>query len=200
MMLSDELLGWLWPVFMLVYMLTAPVFGAWGDRGSRRRPIALGVLLWSLATVLSGLARDYGQLLGARALVGVGEAAYVAIAPALLADCFPLSARGRVFSVLNMAIPVGAALGYVVGGLIGHHLGWRPAFFICGAPGALLAAAVLWLPDPPRGVQDAPLAAAAPGRPPAGSGGGERRVLRSEEHTSELQSPMYLVCRLLLEK
>ena len=170
MTLSDEQLGWLWPAFMLVYMLTAPVFGAWGDRGSRRRPIALGVLLWSLATVLSGLARDYAELLGARALVGVGEAAYVAIAPALLADCFPLSARGRVFSVLNMAIPVGAALGYVVGGLIGHHLGWRPAFFICGAPGALLAAAVLWLPDPPRGVQDAPLAAGAPGRTPAASG------------------------------
>src|SRR5947208_488696 len=115
-------------------------------------------------------AAGHGPLLGARALVGVGEAAYGAIAPALLADCFPLSARGRVFSVLNMAIPVGAALGYVVGGLIGHHLGWRPAFFICGAPGALLAAAVLWLPDPPRGVQDAPLAAAAPGRTPAASG------------------------------
>ena len=158
MTLSDEQLGWLWPAFMLVYMLTAPVFGAWGDRGSRRRPIALGVLIWSLATVLSGLVRDYPQLLAARALVGIGEAAYVAIAPALLADCFPLSARGRVFSVLNMAIPVGAALGYVFGGLIGHHLGWRPAFFICGAPGALLAAAVLWLPDPPRGVQDGPVA------------------------------------------
>jgi MFS family permease len=168
MTLSDEQLGWLWPAFMLVYMLTAPVFGAWGDRGSRRRPIALGVLIWSLATVLSGLVRDYPQLLAARALVGVGEAAYVAIAPALLADCFPLSARGRVFSVLNMAIPVGAALGYVVGGLIGHHLGWRPAFFICGAPGALLAAAVLWLPDPPRGVQDGPVASGVRAAMPAG--------------------------------
>jgi MFS transporter, Spinster family, sphingosine-1-phosphate transporter len=168
MTLSDEQLGWLWPAFMLVYMLTAPVFGAWGDRGSRRRPIALGVLIWSLATVLSGLVRDYPQLLAARALVGVGEAAYVAIAPALLADCFSLSARGRVFSVLNMAIPVGAALGYVLGGLIGHHLGWRPAFFICGAPGALLAAAVLWLPDPPRGVQDSPVAAGVRAATPAG--------------------------------
>jgi MFS transporter, Spinster family, sphingosine-1-phosphate transporter len=168
MTLSDEQLGWLWPAFMLVYMLTAPVFGAWGDRGSRRRPIALGVLIWSLATVLSGLVRDYPQLLAARALVGVGEAAYVAIAPALLADCFSLSARGRVFSVLNMAIPVGAALGYVLGGLIGHHLGWRPAFFICGAPGALLAAAVLWLPDPPRGVQDSPVAAGGRAATPAG--------------------------------
>jgi MFS family permease len=139
---------------MIVYTIAAPLFGAWGDRGSRTRPIAIGVLLWSLATVLSGLAQSYGQLFAARALVGIGEAAYVAIAPALLADCFALSARGRVYSVLNMAIPVGAALGYVLGGLIGHHVGWRAAFLVCGAPGALLAVAALWLPDPPRGVHD----------------------------------------------
>ncbi|HEY0766757.1 MAG TPA: MFS transporter [Steroidobacteraceae bacterium] len=159
MELSDTQVGWLWPAFMLVYMLAAPVFGAWGDRGSRTRPIAIGVFIWSLATVLSGLARSYPQLLAGRALVGVGEAAYVAIAPALLADCFPASGRGRVYSVLNMAIPVGAALGYVLGGLIGHHFGWRAAFFVAGAPGMLLAAAALWLPDPARGVQDAPVTA-----------------------------------------
>src|SRR5437879_2790730 len=114
--LSDQQLGWLMSAFMLVYMLAAPVFGALGDRGSRTRPIAVGVFLWSLATVLSGIAGSYPQLLGGRALVGIGEAAYVAIAPALLADCFPVSSRGRVYSVLNMAIPVGSALGYVVGG------------------------------------------------------------------------------------
>jgi MFS family permease len=155
MALSDAQLGWLASAFMVVYMLAAPVFGAWGDRGSRTRPIALGVFVWSLATVLSGLARSYPQLLAGRALVGIGEAAYVAIAPALLADCFPVSGRGRVYSVLNMAIPVGSALGIVLGGLIGHHFGWRAAFFVAGAPGMLLAAAVLWLPDPPRGAHDA---------------------------------------------
>jgi MFS transporter, Spinster family, sphingosine-1-phosphate transporter len=84
----------------------------------------------------------------------VGEAAYVAIAPALLADCFPVNARGRVFAVLNMAIPVGAALGYVLGGLIGQHVGWREAFFICGAPGMLLALSTLFVVDPPRGAQE----------------------------------------------
>jgi MFS transporter, Spinster family, sphingosine-1-phosphate transporter len=161
MQLSHQQAGWLWTAFMLVYMVTAPVFGAWGDRGSRTRPIALGVFIWSLATVLSGLARNYPQLFAARALVGIGEAAYVAVAPALLADCFPLSARGRIYAILNMAIPVGAALGYVLGGLIGHHYGWRAAFFLCGAPGMLLALGVLWLRDPPRGAQE-PLASAAP--------------------------------------
>jgi MFS family permease len=163
--LSDTQLGALWPAFMVVYMITAPVFGAWGDRGSRTRPIAIGVFLWSLATVLSGLAHSYPQLLGARALVGIGEAAYVAIAPALLADCFPVGGRGRVYAVLNMAIPVGAALGYVLGGLIGHHFGWRAAFLLCGVPGMLLAAAVLRLPDPARGAQDSP--ARVPGARPA---------------------------------
>lgn len=151
--LSDSQIGLLTTAFMIVYMVAAPIYGALGDRGSRTRPIALGVLGWSLATLLSGFARSYEHLLGARALVGVGEAAYVAIAPALLSDCFPRSQRGRVLAVFNMAIPVGSALGYIVGGLMSHHYGWRQAFFVAGAPGVLLALLVLRLPDPPRGAQ-----------------------------------------------
>ncbi len=143
MSLNDTQIGWLVPAFMLVYMVAAPLFGAWGDRGARTRPIAIGVFLWSLATALSGLAHDYPQLLAGRALVGIGEAACVAIAPALLADCFAVARRGRVLAIFNMAIPVGSALGYVLGGLIGHHFGWRAAFFVAGAPGMLLAFAVL---------------------------------------------------------
>lgn len=152
--LSDAQLGWLQSVFIFIYMVAAPVFGAWGDRGSRTRPIALGVGIWSVATVLTGLAQNYGQLLAARAVVGIGEAAVITIGPALLADCFPAAGRGRVFAVLNMAIPVGAALGYVVGGQMGAHFGWRSAFFVAGAPGLVLAIMALWLPDPPRGSQD----------------------------------------------
>ena len=162
MSLSDTQIGWLVPAFMLVYMVAAPLFGAWGDRGARTRPIAIGVFLWSLATALSGLAHDYPQLLAGRALVGIGEAACVAIAPALLADCFAVARRGRVMAIFNMAIPVGSALGYVLGGLIGHHLGWRAAFFVAGAPGMLLAFAVLGLADPPRGAQEPAAAAARP--------------------------------------
>jgi MFS transporter, Spinster family, sphingosine-1-phosphate transporter len=169
--------GWLWPAFMLVYMIAAPVFGAWGDRGSRTRPIALGVAVWSVATVLSGLARSYPQLFASRALVGIGEAAYAAIAPALLADYFPAGARGRVYAVLNMALPVGAALGYVLGGFIGHHFGWRAAFFLCGAPGMLLAAVMLALPDPPRGAQDAPATVRAGGPAGAAAAGGVSAAL-----------------------
>ena len=152
--LSDANLGSLMSGFLVVYTLTAPVFGALGDRRSRPRLIALGVACWSFATALSGFAGSYLTLLAARASVGVGEAAYVTIAPTLLSDYFPVRQRGRVMAIFFCAIPVGSALGYVVGGLVDKHYGWRMAFFVAGGPGMLLAALCLLLRDPPRGVQD----------------------------------------------
>jgi MFS transporter, Spinster family, sphingosine-1-phosphate transporter len=152
--LSDHQVGMLTSAFMLVYMVAAPIFGALGDRGSRTRPIAFGVFLWSIATVASGFAQNFGHLLGARAILGIGEAAYVSIAPALLSDAFARDQRGRVLSVFNMAIPVGAALGYITGGLFSHAHNWRHAFFVAGTPGIVLALLVLVLKDPPRGSHD----------------------------------------------
>lgn len=154
MHLSDAQLGSLMSGFLIIYMLTAPLFGRWGDRGSRPKPIAIGVFVWSLATGLSGLARSYVPLLCARAVVGIGEAAYATIAPSLLADFFGKRTRGRAFAIFNMAIPVGAALGYIVGGVVRHHFGWHAAFFVAGVPGVILAAWILRLPDPPRGAKD----------------------------------------------
>lgn len=151
---SDPQFGALVSAFMLVYMTTAPAFGVLGDKGSRPRLIALGVGLWSIATVLAGFASHYAWLLGARAAVGIGEAAYGSIAPALLADYFPDRQRSRAFAVMYMAIPVGSALGYVVGGAMDAHFGWRSAFFVAGVPGLLLALLTLGLLDPPRGAQD----------------------------------------------
>jgi len=141
--------------FLAIYTLTAPVFGALGDRRSRPRLIAFGVGFWSLATSLSGFAGSYIGLLAARGSVGIGEAAYATIAPSLLSDYFPVDRRGRVMAIFFCAIPVGSALGYVVGGLMNVHFGWRPAFFVAGIPGLALAALCLWLRDPPRGSQDA---------------------------------------------
>lgn len=168
--LTDSELGSLMSGFIIVYLLAAPIFGRLGDRGSRPKPIAIGVFLWSLATGLSGLARNYLQLLGARALVGVGEAAYGTIAPSLLADFFEKRTRGRAFAIFNMAIPVGAALGFIVGGLVRQRFGWQMAFYVAGAPGVLLALWILRIPDPPRGAKDeqdieapAPASAAPPG-------------------------------------
>jgi MFS family permease len=140
--------------FLIVYTVVAPIFGALGDRGSRPRLIALGVAIWSFATALSGFAFNYLTLLAARAAVGVGEASYVTIAPSLLSDYFPLRQRGRVMAIFFCAIPVGSALGYVVGGLVDKHFGWRAAFFVAGIPGLLLASLCLLLRDPPRGGQE----------------------------------------------
>jgi MFS family permease len=163
--LTDADLGSLMSGFLVVYTLTAPIFGALGDRRSRPRLIALGVACWSFATALSGFAGSYFALLAARASVGIGEAAYVTIAPSLLSDYFPVRQRGRVMAIFFCAIPVGSALGYVVGGLVDKHYGWRTAFFVAGGPGLVLAALCLLLRDPPRGAQDSeakPAPATAP--------------------------------------
>jgi MFS transporter, Spinster family, sphingosine-1-phosphate transporter len=152
--LSDAQLGSLMSGFLIVFALVAPVFGALGDRYSRPRLIAFGVGCWSLATALSGLAGSFAALFAARASVGVGEAAYVTVGPSLLSDYFPRGQRGRVMAIFFCAIPVGSALGYVVGGLMGTHFGWRTAFFVAGIPGLALALLCLGLTDPPRGSQD----------------------------------------------
>jgi MFS transporter, Spinster family, sphingosine-1-phosphate transporter len=152
--LSDAELGSLMSGFLAVYTLAAPIFGALGDRRARPRLIAFGVGCWSLATALSGFAGSYMGLLAARAAVGIGEAAYGTIAPSLLSDYFPADKRGRVMAIFFCAIPVGSALGYVVGGLMDLHFGWRVAFFVAGIPGLALAILCLWMKDPPRGGQD----------------------------------------------
>jgi len=166
--LTDADLGTFMSAFLVVYTLVAPIFGALGDRGSRPRLIALGVGIWSFATALSGFAVNYVTLLAARAAVGIGEASYVTIAPSLLSDYFPLRQRGRVMAIFFCAIPVGSALGYVVGGLVDKHYGWRAAFFVAGIPGLLLASLCLLLRDPPRGVQEQGAATDAPSRARSG--------------------------------
>jgi MFS transporter, Spinster family, sphingosine-1-phosphate transporter len=152
--LTDTQSGSLMSGFLIVFAAVAPIFGALGDRRSRPRLIAFGVACWSVATALSGLAWNFWSLFAARAAVGVGEASYVTVGPSLLSDYFPRAQRGRVMAVFFCAIPVGAALGYVVGGLMGEHFGWRMAFFVAGAPGLILALLCLGLDDPPRGSQD----------------------------------------------
>lgn len=154
--LSDAQAGSLASAFMIVYMLAAPPVAWLADAGGRRPWIAGGVALWSLATGAAGLARGYWSLFFSRAAVGVGEACYGAISPSFIAERFPAESRGRALALFSMAIPVGSALGYAGGGLIGKELGWRAAFWIVGLPGLLMAALCLLLPkDPPRAMPSA---------------------------------------------
>lgn len=154
--LSNTAAGALGTAFIFVYALTSPLFGWAGDRGRRTRWMAVGVAVWSLATGLAGVARSFGALFAARATVGVGEAAYGTITPALLSDYVPQNRRGGVMAVFSAAIPVGSALGYVLGGVLGARFGWRSAFFAVGFPGLLLALAVYFMREPERGRFDPP--------------------------------------------
>jgi MFS family permease len=148
--LSDTALGFLGSAFMLSYMLFAPLFGWLGDHWSRTRLAAGGLVVWSLATALSGFAPGYRTLLSARATVGVGEASFGTVSPGLIADFFPKERRGRVLAWFYVAIPVGSALGYLLGGVLGTRYGWHAAFLLVGVPGLLLAIPIALLRTPPR--------------------------------------------------
>lgn len=155
--LSDTQLGLLASAFMWVYLLAAPFFGVLADRGSRPRLMGLGVGVWSTATVLSGLVGSYAQLLLGRAAVGIGEASYGSVAPAMLSDAFEPEHRGRALATFSMAIPVGSAMGYLLGGVFEQAFGWRAAFWIVGIPGLWLAWTVGRLSDVVRGGHGATL-------------------------------------------
>jgi MFS family permease len=160
--LTDTQLGLVGSGFIIIYTVTSPFFGALGDRRGRPALIALGVAIWSLATALAGFARGFWSLFLSRSAVGVGEAAYGTIAPALLADHFPMEKRGRVLAAFYAAIPVGSAAGYILGGFVDQHFGWRAAFWIAGAPGLVLAFLILKVVDAPRGQYDPPPTEAPP--------------------------------------
>lgn len=124
-------LGLLTSAFMISYMLFSPVFGWLDGRGVRRWVIlGIGVTFWSLASGASGLASSYWVLFATRCLVGIGEAAYAPVASAMLSDSYPVRQRGAVLAAFNMAIPVGSALGFGIGGVILILTNdWRPAFW-----------------------------------------------------------------------
>lgn len=150
--LSDTALGFLGSAFMLCYMLAAPFFGRLGDRSNRARLAAGGLVVWSLATALSGMAASYRMLLAARSLVGVGEASFGTVSPGLLADYVPSERRGRMLALFFLAIPVGSALGYILGGQLGQAFGWQTAFLLVGLPGLFLALPLYFLNDPRQSV------------------------------------------------
>lgn len=144
-------LGLLTTAFMVSYMLLSPVFGWLGDTRSRWMLVGIGVILWSLASGGSGLAGSFWMLLLTRCLVGVGEAAYGPVAPSMLSDMYPERDRGKIMARFYIAIPVGSALGFVIGGQIAETtLGWRGAFMMVVLPGLLLGALCFFRKEPPR--------------------------------------------------
>jgi MFS transporter, Spinster family, sphingosine-1-phosphate transporter len=152
---SDQQIGALTTALFFCYMLTAPLTGWLGDRVSRKPLIIAGATLWSLATLATAWVHDYRTLYIRHALVGVGEATFGIFAPAVISDFYPERERNRVLSIFYIAIPVGAALGYLAGGQLGSLWGWRAPFLLCAVPG-LVVAALYWLigREPVRGATD----------------------------------------------
>jgi MFS family permease len=152
---TDQQMGALTTALFVVYMIAAPLTGWLGDRFRRKPLIIAGAVLWSLATLATVWVHDYWTLYIRHALVGVGEATFGIFAPAVLADFYPERERNRIFSIFYLAIPVGAALGYMAGGKMGSLWGWRAPFFICAVPG-LVIAALYWVlgREPERGASD----------------------------------------------
>jgi MFS family permease len=140
--------GLLGDAFFVTYMVSAPILGFLADRFSRWIIVGSAVILWSLASGGSGLAATFAILFATRILVGIGEGGYGPAAPTIISDLFPIQTRGRVMAVFYTAIPVGSALGYVIGGLVGAHMGWRWAFYLVTPPGLLLGLLCFLQRDP----------------------------------------------------
>jgi len=149
--LTDSEIGLFGTAFLLVYAIAAVPFGYWGDRGVRKNVIAVGVAIWSVATLLTGFARNYAQLFLSRAAVGIGEASYYPSGTSLMSDYFPKEQRSRVMSIWGAGSTVGIALGFAGGGYLADKFGWRAVFFIAGGPGLLFALLAYRMREPLRG-------------------------------------------------
>ncbi|HET7104743.1 MAG TPA: MFS transporter, partial [Terracidiphilus sp.] len=152
---TDAQMGLLTTALFITYMFVAPLTGWLGDRFPRKPLIIGGAIIWSLATLGTAWVHDYTTLFIRHALVGVGEATFGIFAPAVLADFYPERDRNWVLSTFYLAIPVGAALGYVAGGKMGTLWGWREPFFVCAIPGLVIALLYVWIGrEPVRGGSD----------------------------------------------
>ena len=152
---TDQQMGALTTAMFVFYMIAAPLTGWLGDRFSRKPLIIAGAILWSLATLFTVWVHSYWTFYIRQAFVGIGEATFTIYAPSVLADFYPERDRNRILSIFYLAIPVGAALGYLAGGELGSLWGWRMPFFVCAIPGLLIAALYGWVGrEPVRGSSD----------------------------------------------
>ena len=149
--INDGQAGRLVTAFMIGYFVTSPVFGWLGDRWSRKWLIAAGIFVWSLGTILTGFAATFAFMVGFRVLVGLGEASYATISPSLISDSYTPAKRNNALTIFYVAIPVGAALGTIIGGIIAAKWGWRHAFIWAGVPGLFLALVMLPFAEVQRG-------------------------------------------------
>jgi len=148
--ISYTQLGWLVAAFSLVHSFGSLGLGRLADLTSRKKVISYGILFWSGATFLSGLAASFPWLVSARAMVGVGEAAYTPAANAIISGSFSRTIRARVQGVFDLGMFMGGAAGLALGAILAQWVGWRPAFFVVGLPGLILALSIARFREPSR--------------------------------------------------
>lgn len=146
---SDAQVGSLTFWFILAYMLASPFTGWLGDRYPRKPMIVVAALFWSGINLFTAFVHSYDSLNIRHAALGIGEASFGIFAPALLADFYPEDQRNRVLTIFNVAVPVGAALGYLTGGFVGQHYGWRMSFTVSAIPGIVIALLILFFMKEP---------------------------------------------------
>ncbi len=154
--LSDSAMGFLGGLsFALFYALAGLPIARMADRGSRKAIISAGIVIWSAATMASGLARSFAQLAVARVVTAVGEASNAPASQSMISDYFPPYRRATALAIFYIGAHIGVLIGFTLGGWIAQELGWRAAFIILGSPGLLLALLV-WrtVPEPERGAAE----------------------------------------------
>ena len=155
LMPTDAQMGALTFWFFMAYMFAAPMTGWLGDHFPRKPLIVIGLLFWSFCNLFTGMVHTYFALNLRHAALGIGEASFGIFAPALLADFYPEAERNRILTIFYIAIPVGAALGYEVGGGVGERFGWQMPFLVSAVPGFLMAVLILfWMKEPKRGASE----------------------------------------------
>ena len=152
--LSDTELGWLGTAFILLYAVVGVPLGRLADRWNRRRLLAAGVALWSVTTFAGGFAWGFWSLFVLRLCVGIGEATCAPTASSLIGDLASARRRSLAMSVFMLGLPLGLGLSSLISGAVAQYHGWQAAFFVAGGPGLVLAVAVLFILDPPRGSAD----------------------------------------------
>ncbi len=153
--LSDTQIGLLGSAFVWIYAIAGVPLGRVADVWSRKRLLALGVVVWTALTALAAFAGSYSVLLFSRLGVGVGEAICAPAGTSWLGDLFPVNRRARVLAIFMLGVPVGGALSYFFSGPIAQAWGWRTAMVVAALPAVLLVPALLTLHEPERGASEA---------------------------------------------
>jgi len=157
--LDDTQIGVLTTLFTVLYAIVGVPFGRLADSSSRKKLLALGMIVWSALTAASGFAASYAMLVVTRLGVGVGEAVCAPVGTSWIGDLFPVSKRSRALAFFMLAVPLGTGLSYIVSGPVAQAFGWHAALWLAAAPVVLLAPALFALREPECGASEAHLSA-----------------------------------------